>query len=556
MNAKIKHIPIFTILLLFAACRSGKGDRMLLARADSLMSCQPDSALHILQNISNPEEMVRADRAEYALLLTQAKDKNYITHTSDSLIRIAVGYYDIGAENELAAKSLFYLGRVYQDMGDEIRAIDAYLHAIRVLPDNADKRFQMLLYNNLADCSEHQEYYDLAMKMFRKSYAVTVKRKEKKELFFSLRGIGGIFMFQDRIDSALCYYQKALVIAQNADDSLWTSAVLCDISRVYYNKKECQEAYQYVSASIKMAPNNKDLYPKYFLKGDILVHLEQPDSARYYLNLCRFSSDIYTKAASSTALYDLEKKYGNYKKAVEYNDTFFVHYDSIQNMKHSAIMNDLLHNHALELHKKELSVKQQKNITLIISVSVSVLILSILWFFLADRHKKTKILALQQELMHNRSSIRLLKEKIKQIHTTETGISNNQIVHEILFELQKQKLELCVRLFKTSDFYKNLLSVEKVKIKKEKKLLVDPKSLREYINNMFADPMQDLRDNCSELTSDDLYYSILYYLGFSDSTIFLCMEIESQQAITQRKYRIKKKMNDQLFSWIFSSHTV
>ncbi len=557
MNIKIKHtiLPALAILMLFVTCNSGENNHTMLARADSLMYYQPDSALHILQNISNLQEMPRADRAKYALLYTQAKDKNYLAFTSDSLIHIAVDYYDSGAKNELAAKSYFYLGRVYQDLGDEAGAINAYLHAVRILPDRGDKRFQMLLYNNLADCSEHQEYYDLAMKMFRKSYAVTVNRKEKKDLFFSLRGIGGIFMFQECSDSALYYYQKALSIALNTHDSLWTSAVLCDISRAYYNKKDFRKAYQYISASIKIAPNNKNPYPGYFLKGDILVHLKQTDSARFYLNLSRRSPDIYDKAASSTALYDLEKESENYKKAVEYNDTFLVHYDSIQNMKKNAIINDLLHNHVLELHKKELSIKQQKNITIIISISVSVIILCIIWFFIADRHKKIKMLALQQELMQNRSRIRLLKEEIKQIHANEAGTNKSLVVHEKLFELQKQKMELCARLFQTSDFYKNLLSVEKLKIRKEKKLLIDPKALREYINNIFADPMQDLRDNCSELTSDDLYYSILYYLGLSDSTIFLCLETESHQAITQRKYRIKKKMNGQLFSWIFSSHT-
>ena len=53
-----------------------------------------DSALVVLENISAKELVFSSSKARYALLLTQARDKNYILHTDDSLIRIAVDYYD------------------------------------------------------------------------------------------------------------------------------------------------------------------------------------------------------------------------------------------------------------------------------------------------------------------------------------------------------------------------------------------------------------------------------------------------------------------------------
>ena len=46
----------------------------------------PDSALHILESIETQQLSAQADRAYYALLLTQARDKNYIVQTDDSLI--------------------------------------------------------------------------------------------------------------------------------------------------------------------------------------------------------------------------------------------------------------------------------------------------------------------------------------------------------------------------------------------------------------------------------------------------------------------------------------
>ena len=59
----------------------------LLLSADSLMEIYPDSALSILESISSPQKLPCADRALYALLLTQARHKNYIALGDDSLIK-------------------------------------------------------------------------------------------------------------------------------------------------------------------------------------------------------------------------------------------------------------------------------------------------------------------------------------------------------------------------------------------------------------------------------------------------------------------------------------
>lgn len=69
-----------------SSCSSSVKSPLLLS-ADSLMEIYPDSALSILESISSPQKLPRADRALYALLLTQARHKNYIALGDDSLIK-------------------------------------------------------------------------------------------------------------------------------------------------------------------------------------------------------------------------------------------------------------------------------------------------------------------------------------------------------------------------------------------------------------------------------------------------------------------------------------
>lgn len=69
-----------------SSCSSSVKSPLLLS-ADSLMEIYPDSALSILESISSPQKLPCADRALYALLLTQARHKNYIALGDDSLIK-------------------------------------------------------------------------------------------------------------------------------------------------------------------------------------------------------------------------------------------------------------------------------------------------------------------------------------------------------------------------------------------------------------------------------------------------------------------------------------
>ena len=91
-----RYLLVFSILLVsvgsifmsvsLSSCSSPSVKNPLLLCADSLMETCPDSALSILESITCPQKMPRTDRALYALLLTQARHKNYIALETFSLL--------------------------------------------------------------------------------------------------------------------------------------------------------------------------------------------------------------------------------------------------------------------------------------------------------------------------------------------------------------------------------------------------------------------------------------------------------------------------------------
>lgn len=196
------------------------------------MEARPDSALFILESISSPQKLPRADRALYALLLTQAKYKNYIVLEDDSLIKTAVEYYGDRKKSLYAAKAHYYWGATYRDMGYTSFAVEEYLTAIRLMPVKDD--FLAMIYDNLAECYEEDELDNVAMDAYRKAYQIL---KGKSGQAYPLRGIARMFLLQNRKDSALCYYQQALDCALEVQDSDVVGAVYHDFAIVYNEKR-------------------------------------------------------------------------------------------------------------------------------------------------------------------------------------------------------------------------------------------------------------------------------------------------------------------------------
>ena len=65
----------------------------VLDRAETCMAERPDSSLYLLRTLDKRHISGSLRKARYALLYSQALDKNYIDVDNDSLIRVAVDYY-------------------------------------------------------------------------------------------------------------------------------------------------------------------------------------------------------------------------------------------------------------------------------------------------------------------------------------------------------------------------------------------------------------------------------------------------------------------------------
>lgn len=102
-----------------------------LTAADSLLKLDVDSALTLLEAINPGSLGNEADRAYHALLLTEARYRCYIPATSDSLINLALDYYERhGEEREKLTRAYIYKGAVMEELGENREAMQHYKRAL------------------------------------------------------------------------------------------------------------------------------------------------------------------------------------------------------------------------------------------------------------------------------------------------------------------------------------------------------------------------------------------------------------------------------------------
>ena len=541
-----RYLLVFSILLVsvgsifmsvsLSSCSSPSVKNQLLLCADSLMETYPDSALSILESITYPQKMPRADRALYALLLTQARHKNYIALEDDSLIKTAVDYYGDKKKSLRAAKAHYYWGAIYSEKGYASFAVEEYLTAIRLMP--VRNEFLAMIYDNLAECYEEDRLYNVAIENYRAAYQIL---KGKDEQTYPMRGIARVFLLQNEKDSALYYYQQALDCALADQDSSLIGALYHDLAMVYSEKKDYIQADKFVSKAILL--QGQDAINTCLSKAQIMLNLNKLDSASYFFSKNMDELDIYGKAVCYDGMYQIAKRKGEWKTATENMDAYKILYDSMQIMTDNEELNRLMDKHQLEEHKRLLSEHTRTLIFSLITAFSSLMIICVFCFMWNDRKRKKHYIALQHELTQTRVDTMLLKEE-------ELSESNKEHIDKKRSELTEQQIQLCISVLKTTDCYDQLEALERATPKQLLVMRSLRKEIRSDISNAFVDVMMNLKERYPALTGDDVFFCVLSLLCCSKTVVMELMDATSD-ALKTRKNRIKNKMDAQIFERVF-----
>ena len=487
---------LFPILLLMCICAcTNKPYPQSLRVADSLIHNNPDSAVILLEELKRSMAFEpQATQMYYQLLTIKAKDKAYITHTSDSLIQTVVKYYEERKDRERLPDTYYYAGRVYRALGDATQALEYLQQAIESTKDCTDYRLISRIYSQTGTLYLYQDTYDQALEVFRKAYQYCLSDKDSIGMVYSLRDIGRTFTTLNCADSALYYYKGALNYAEQIHNNHLVGVVQAELSGLYIQLEMYPEAFTAIQCSNKYIKGH-NIAPFYAILADYYYYTNQLDSATFYYTQTASFDDLYQKQGSYKGLGNIARKKGQYKEAMEYFDKYLICTDSIKDITNTETIRKMQSLYNYQLKEKENSRLQHQaanyklwNILLVFSL------LSLVFLFIAYHQFRKK-----------KEQQRLVKqERIKQIQKDRYAQSNTYL------EKNKEQIKVLE------------LSLHKAEIEKDQlrqDLLKAQKSLIEKTNEQITATQRVQKQSELALKHSDIYKKFHFAVQGSDEKI-------------------------------------
>lgn len=408
------YIVLFFVLLFFSCSRREDKQMSLLLRADSLIQVNhADSALNVLRNIPFEGLETSASRAKYALLMTQAKDKNYILHTNDSLIRIAVGYYDSTNDILSQAKAHYYLGRIHQDMNNVTGTVREFLTAMPLAEKVRDYNLICLLQNNLGYLFWEHKLLSEADSLYRCAGRLAEEHQDSLRWALSLSKLGDISIEKGNkyYVEAEGYFKRALLIVKRTKGSINIERdIVSSLGHLYELMEKYSEAICFVRRKIVLQPDTTKLYSDYLFLGSIYFKEEKYDSAEVYLTKCLSCNAYAIKAGVYMRLADIAEKCGNEKEALRLGKYYEAYKDSarleVRPVEIVSSLKDILYEQSVVRYESFLN-----RYLLYILILVLTLLISGVFFYNKHKQEKSKT----KELLERQAFINLLSEQLKQL---------------------------------------------------------------------------------------------------------------------------------------------
>ena len=450
-----KALPFLLLYTTFFSCRDGGRIESILRTTDSLMEEHPDSALSILRRDSL--EICRSGkdyRLWYALSRTEADDKCYILHVSDSTIRAAANYYNSHGSDLQRVRANYLLGRVYCDMHLYGHALTSFNKAIKVESENdsAINRYKARSATWAGYVYEAKGLHKDALRYNKLAYGYAKKAGAQVTEIYSLRDIGRSYRDLKRNDIAIPYYQQAAKKAKTIDDANLYNMVMEELAGIYIEEGQLDDAYSALNTPF-LATTDKDISSHYYVWAYYFEHTGQLDSAVAYNKRGMSYSNNTEKRDACLDIIRILNKQGKRDEAMEYYDKYSVYSDSVtasELNETSDMLSQVEKNIDIE-RKNTVLAETKTNLTILLSVIIfTVIVVSLI--LIKHYSNVRKRIREQQERANNYLSqlqetgmqkMKRNEERIAQLET-ELSVSNEKLT-EIRKSLMRNEAEMLAK---------------------------------------------------------------------------------------------------------------
>jgi tetratricopeptide (TPR) repeat protein len=520
---RILSIIAFSFSLFFVACSST--DKELL-RIDGLMETAPDSALHILQRIKPGKYTRNPNRAFYALLMSQALDKNDIKVESDSLIRFAASYYT-DTQPLRAAYAYFYLARCENNQGNRQAQALALFKAQEFALKCDNNKLRGLIYADKALMYQSQGQPDSMVYYEKLSLSIFQKINDIRNSVLAAINIGAGYRMNNQYDSALLYYSFANKLAKPLHESLLTSTIYRSLGSTAFRQGNYALALHYY----RLTPSTNirsDDYNKWYLMAKTFLVIGELDSARIYLTKVKdpdpMTVDYYKQWQG------LSEREGRFSEALHFAKRVIDAKDSIQEHTLTTSFAGLEKKYRFErlsVENKNLIIENKQNgiILLVVLLLLSVVcIVFLFWRIKADRHRiivQKQLLKQEKMLMKTEKENNILLQK------------QMSMQHVLLKNVEQYRSQAVKRPPSTDD--------DKLADSKIPHISTFHEELIAHVDVAYPNISVRLAESYSNLTKRDILICCLMLANFDTGMISTILNVKSE-SVNVHRGRLRKKL--------------
>ena len=516
-------------LFFFLSCQSE--NKIMLNRAASLIHNSPDSALFLLSSITVDKINHNKERAQYALLMSAAMDKNYIDVASDSLTRIAVDYYSLHQNRYYRMLAWYYHGLVLmnaQSYSSSIVALEKARNEAYNLNDdyysglilrNEAKVFSLTNNNPAAiDCQQK------AIHFFEKAGKDSYKEFAETDLAIYLTNNQEF----EKADSLFSYIRQAY---DNQILNRYCNVCQAEINvELKKNPEDALSLFRRVSRSHYSVPDYAYL---------ALAHerLHQKDSADYWI---REGYKVARNQSDSAYLHyphaHLEATRGHYEKAFHLID----YAASVQDSLTRILLQQSVSSAQRDYYKSETLLQEEKIQSMrqrtLFGIVFGILIMSLLAMTAVIRSRKK-----DQLLQKQMARLALEERELERVNR-----DNAHLVGSLFSEKIDHLDRLSESYFKMDEgkekeaLFKQIKQTVSALRKDQGMFLSLENDLDRYCNGI----MSKLRDQVPRISGDNRRIIALFFAGYSYETVKLILNKVSVESLKTARSRFRKEIKE------------
>lgn len=319
------------------------------------------------------------------------------------------------------AKTHSNLGLAYYLRGDYDKSTENYLNAISIYENKKDYKMLADMYGEYGYQLKRRDMTK-AVNYMRKAIGIAerenLKPVDKNKLYDNY---GVLKEMQNDLDSAMYFYNKALKIKKELNDSIAVPYSLNKIAGVKIFQKKFNEALKYLNLSDSYRKNEKGDFGRsenYLIYGDFYYQRGDIDSAIISYEKCL---DLSKKLGYK---YQIQESYQNltklYKKKKEYlsallnNENYETYKDSVNNLETNELIAQLEIDYETANKNKiivenELLLKQ-KSLQLYLLLAISALIIVVSWWYYKNQKQRNEREKKELELKNQLNKAELEKK--------------------------------------------------------------------------------------------------------------------------------------------------